>query len=67
MPGFLGPLELVLAGVVALLLFGPKGLGLAARTGGKALREVNKAKKEVIEGVTVDRKDLDVRPAPEDD
>ena len=67
MPGFLGPLELVLAGVVALLLFGPKGLGLAARTAGKGLREANKAKKEVLEGVTVDRKDLEIRPAPEDD
>lgn len=67
MPGFLGPMELILGGVVALLLFGPKGLGFAARAGGKAFRDVNAAKKEVIESVTVDRKDLQVRPAPDDD
>ena len=48
MPGFLGPLELVLAGVVALLLFGPKGLGIAARTAGKGIRDAKAAKREVI-------------------
>jgi Sec-independent protein translocase protein TatA len=58
-PGFIGPLELILGGLVALLLFGPKGLGLAARAGGKAVRDVKAAKREVVESVTVDRKALE--------
>ncbi|MCW2924723.1 MAG: preprotein translocase subunit TatA [Thermoleophilia bacterium] len=39
MPGFIGPMELIVFGVVALLIFGPKKLPEMGRSLGKGLRE----------------------------
>jgi len=45
--GSIGPAELVLIFVIALLVFGPKKLPEIGRTVGKALREFKKASEEI--------------------
>ena len=54
MPGFIGVPELLLLGLVALLLFGPKRLPEMGRGLGKGMREF----KDSVTGIT------DVRAAP---
>jgi len=39
MPGFIGPMEIILLGVVALLVFGPKRLPEMGRSLGRGMRE----------------------------
>ncbi len=39
MPGFIGPMELIVLGIVVLLVFGPKRLPEMGRSLGKGLRE----------------------------
>jgi sec-independent protein translocase protein TatA len=43
MPGFVGPWELALVAVLALLLFGAKRLPEVARSLGRSLREIRQA------------------------
>lgn len=45
--GSIGPAELILIFVIALLVFGPKKLPEIGRTVGKALREFKKASEEI--------------------
>jgi sec-independent protein translocase protein TatA len=45
--GSVGPAELILIFVIALLVFGPKKLPEIGRTVGKALREFKKASEEI--------------------
>jgi len=54
MPGFIGVPELLLLGLVALLLFGPKRLPEMGRGLGKGMREF----KDSVSGIT------DATPAP---
>jgi sec-independent protein translocase protein TatA len=54
MPGFIGVPELLLLGLVALLLFGPKRLPEMGRGLGKGMREF----KDSVSGIT------DTTPAP---
>ena len=54
MPGFIGVPELLLLGLVALLLFGPKRLPEMGRSLGKGMREF----KDSVSGVT------ELPPAP---
>jgi sec-independent protein translocase protein TatA len=54
MPGFIGVPELLLLGLVALLLFGPKRLPEMGRGLGKGMREF----KDSVTGIT------DMSPAP---
>lgn len=54
MPGFIGVPELLLLGLVALLLFGPKRLPEMGRGLGKGMREF----KDSVSGIT------DANPAP---
>ena len=58
MPGFVGFPELLLLGLVALLLFGPKRLPEMGRGLGKGLREF----KDSISGDDEDRRKLRRRP-----
>ena len=39
MPGFIGPMEILLLGLVALLVFGPKRLPEMGRSLGRGMRE----------------------------
>jgi sec-independent protein translocase protein TatA len=57
MPSFIGPWELILVLIVALLVFGPKRLPEMGRSLGKGMREF----KESISG---DEKDRDGHDAP---
>ncbi len=54
MPGFIGVPELLLLGLVALLIFGPKRLPEMGRGLGKGMREF----KDSVSGIT------DVSPTP---
>ena len=54
MPGFIGVPELILLGLVALLIFGPKRLPEMGRGLGKGMREF----KDSVSGIT------DVSPTP---
>lgn len=51
MPGFIGPTELIVFGIIALLLLGPKKLPEMGRSLGKGMREF----KESVSGDGTDR------------
>ena len=51
----IGPEELILILVVALIVFGPKRLPEIGRTVGKAMREFRKATQDIREEFTVGR------------
>jgi len=56
MPGFVGLPEILLLGIVALLVFGPKKLPEIGRSLGKGMREFK-------DGVTGDNKPAETDPA----
>ena len=58
MPGFIGPMEIALLALVALLVFGPKKLPEMGRTLGKGLRSF----KQSMEGITTS---FDSEPEPQ--
>jgi sec-independent protein translocase protein TatA len=57
----IGPMEIVLVLVVALLVLGPKRLPEAGRSIGKGMREF----KDSISGITKDEDQPDLTAAPE--
>ena len=56
MPGFIGPMELVVLAIVALIVFGPKRLPEMGRQLGKGMRSF----KDSVSGITTS---LDEAPA----
>lgn len=60
MPGFIGPMELVLLAVVALVVFGPKKLPEMGRQLGKGMRSF----KESMSGMTDSFNADSEQPAP---
>ena len=63
MPGSIGPMELIIVAVIALLILGPKRLPDAGRSLGRGLREF----KGAVSGADRDEDDGDVErvgPAP---
>lgn len=57
MPGFIGMPELILLGVLALVIFGPKRLPEMGRGLGKGMREF----KESVSGATGERAHIEER------
>ncbi len=55
----IGPMEIVLVLVIALLVLGPKRLPEAGRSIGKGMREF----KDSIAGITKDEEQQDLKPA----
>jgi TatA/E family protein of Tat protein translocase len=60
----IGPQELLLILVVALVIVGPKRLPEISRTLGKGLREFRKAQDEVTKTISLGLKDTPAEPAP---
>jgi sec-independent protein translocase protein TatA len=79
MPGFIGVPELLLLGLVALLLFGPKRLPEMGRGLGKGMREFKDSvtgitdmsptpaavESNTVESTTVESKQIEPAPRPE--
>jgi sec-independent protein translocase protein TatA len=61
----IGPLELIIILVLALIVFGPQRLPEIGRTVGKSLREVRKASSELRQEFEVDLDDDDMWSGPE--
>jgi sec-independent protein translocase protein TatA len=57
----IGPMEIILVLVIALVVLGPKRLPEAGRSIGKGMREF----KDSISGITKDDDQQDLTPAPE--
>lgn len=62
----IGPLELIIILVVALLVVGPARLPDMGRTIGKSLREFRRAQDEVRRSLEFDLEDDDETPDPEE-
>ena len=56
----IGPMEIVLVLVIALLILGPKRLPEAGRSIGRGMREF----KDSISGITKDEDQQELKPAP---
>jgi Tat protein translocase TatB subunit len=69
MPTMPGPLELLVIGVIALIVFGPDKLPGMARNAGKMLHELRRAasdvRSEISSGLQEDDEPLDEPDAPE--
>jgi TatA/E family protein of Tat protein translocase len=62
MPFNIGPVELIIVLVIALLVLGPRRLPEMGSAVGKTIREFRKASSEMTEAATVDTR-LDSRPS----
>ena len=60
----IGPMELLLILLVALIVVGPKRLPEVGRSIGRGLREIRKAQDEVKDTLTLSMRDEPARPAP---
>jgi sec-independent protein translocase protein TatA len=58
----LGPTELIVILVIALLVFGPRRLPELGRSVGRGLREFKKARDEVTGAIKLETKDLGIDP-----
>ncbi|OFX14270.1 MAG: preprotein translocase subunit TatA [Armatimonadetes bacterium RBG_16_58_9] len=62
----LGPMEIFIILVVALIVFGPKKLPEIGRSIGKGLREFKKASNEVMSTLEAEDDEDDRRPHPKE-
>ena len=67
MPGFIGFPELLLLGLVALLVFGPKRLPEMGRSLGKGMREFKESISSTTDAFNLEQQDDPSRVEPERD
>jgi sec-independent protein translocase protein TatA len=53
----LGPTELIIIGVILIVFFGAKRIAGLGKTGGEAVKEVKKIKKELVGAIDEAKKD----------
>jgi len=62
--GSLGPLEIIIIGVLVLVLFGAKRIPEVARGLGKGIREFRKATNEISRELTIEEKRPRIQSSP---
>lgn len=60
----IGPSEVLLIAILALLIFGPRRLPEIGRTAAKALREFRKATAEITSELRSELEDIQEKPKP---